>query len=156
MNNKKPGVTNSYFLFRFIHFSFNIFLRQRYCVGVNKKLFMLVNSQLVSLGASSTRALSCPPAPVPPGTLASYQLVNYCSLRVKRRCGWRIREKGTGIGERGKGITFGFFYLSPRLLATCLLVNWGKSIRCSNITWRAINNEYLVHNCLRFNSRKKC
>ena len=69
---------------------------------------MLVNSQLVSLGASFTGALSCPPAPVPPGTLAGYQLVNYCSLRVKRRYGWRIREKGTGTGERGKKTISGF------------------------------------------------
>ena len=108
LNNKKPGVTNSYFLFRFIHFSFKIFLRQCCCVGVNKKLFMLVNSQLVSLRASSTGALSCPPAPVPLGILASYQLVNYCSLRVKRRYGWRIREKETGTGEREKGTISGF------------------------------------------------
>ena len=108
LNNNKPGVTNSYFLFRFIHFSFKIFLRQCCCVGVNKKLFMLVNSQLVSLRASSTGALSRPPAPVPLGILASYQLVNYCSLRVKRRYGWRIREKETGTGERGKGTISGF------------------------------------------------
>ena len=69
---------------------------------------MLVNSHLVSLGASSTEALSCPPAPVPPGTLAGYQLVNYCSLRVKRRYGGRIRETGTGTGERGKDTISGF------------------------------------------------
>lgn len=69
---------------------------------------MLVNSQLVSLGASSTGSLSCPPAPVPPGTLAENQLVNYCSPRVRRRYGRRIREKATGTGERGKGTLSGF------------------------------------------------
>ena len=69
---------------------------------------MLVNSHLVSLGASSTGALSCPPAPVPPGTLAGYQLVNYCSLRVKRRYRGRITEKRSGTGERGKDTISGF------------------------------------------------
>ena len=39
---------------------------------------MLVNSQLVSLEASSTRGALLLTGPVPPGTLAGYQLVNYC------------------------------------------------------------------------------
>ena len=67
---------------------------------------MLVNSQLVSLGASSAGALSCPPATVPLGTLAGYQLVNYCSLRVKRQYGWRIREKGTISGFSTSPLVF--------------------------------------------------
>ena len=67
---------------------------------------MLLKSQLVSLRASSTGALSYPPAPVPPGTLAGYQLVNYCSLRFKRRYGWRIREKGTISGFSTSPLVF--------------------------------------------------
>ena len=68
---------------------------------------MLVNSQLVSLEASSTRVallLTGPRTSGNPRRLPSGKLL--CSLRVKRRYGWRIREKGTISGFSTSPLVF--------------------------------------------------